>query len=317
MLNIGPIKFKSNVILAPMSGVSDVPFRRLVKKLGGDLVISEMIASQAMIYENEKTLKRADDAMSVQLAGCDPKFMAQAAKMNEDRGAKIIDINMGCPAKKVTNGFAGSALMQDLKLAQEIIEVTVKAVKIPVTLKMRIGFNSTNKNAPELAKIAEDAGIQMITVHGRTRAQFYTGVSDWSFIKTVKDNVKTPVICNGDIKTYEDTTIALQKSGADGVMVGRGSYGKPWLIGQLVHYMKTGEISDDPSILEIKQIILEHFEHMLQHYGIETGLRIARKHLGWYSKGIKSSAAFRSKVNQTESHKEVVDLIERFFIHES
>lgn len=300
-----------------MSGVSDLPFRQLVKKLGGDLVVSEMIASQAMIRENQKTLKRADDAMSVQLAGCCPNLMAQAAKMNEDKGAKIIDINMGCPAKKVTNGFAGSALMQDLKLAQKIIEATVKAVKVPVTLKMRTGFNQQNRNAPELAKIAQNEGIQMLTVHGRTRAQFYTGHADWDFIKVVKENVSIPVICNGDIKTFEDAQTALQKSGADGVMVGRGTYGRPWLIGQLIHFFKTGEKLPDPSLSEIKALILEHFEHMLQHYGLQPGLKIARKHLGWYSKGIKNSAIFRSQVNQTESHQDVVDLIERFFTDEA
>jgi len=314
MLRIGPIQLTSNVILAPMSGVSDVPFRNMVLRLGGEFVVSEMIASQAMIRENKKTLKRADDAMSVQLAGCDPKMMAEAAKMNEGRGAKIIDINMGCPAKKVTNTFAGSALMRDAPLAKKIIEATVKAVKIPVTLKMRMGFDHTNRNAPELARIAEDVGIQMLTVHGRTRSQFYTGVADWAFIRTVKDSVSIPVICNGDIITYDDATRALQESGADGIMIGRGTYGKPWFIEQLMHFLKTGQKKNDPSCVEVKALVLAHFDHMLAFYGIETGLNIAKKHLAWYSKGIKNSAVFRAEVNQTDSYQKTIELIERFFV---
>ncbi len=316
MLSIGPIRLRSNIILAPMSGVSDAPFRRLVTKLGGDLVVSEMIASQAMIRQNEKTMRRADAAISVQLAGCDPELMAESARMNEATGAKIIDINMGCPAKKVTNGFAGSALMQDLKLAQAIIEATVKAVKIPVTLKMRMGYNEQNKNAPELARIAEDAGIQMLAVHGRTRAQFYTGSADWAFIRSVKNSVKIPVICNGDIKTFEDAQNAFALSGADGVMVGRGTYGRPWFINQLIHFFATGEKLPDPDFSTIKAIILEHLEDMLQHYGKDSGVKIARKHLAWYSKGIKNSAEFRQQINMTDSYDVELGLIERYFVNE-
>jgi tRNA-dihydrouridine synthase B len=314
MLSIGPIKLKSNVILAPMSGVSDTPFRRLNRKLGADLVVSEMIASHAMIRQVEKTLKRADEAISVQLAGCDPLLMAEAAKMNADRGARIIDINMGCPAKKVINGYAGSALMQDLKLAQAILEVTVKAVDIPVTLKMRTGFNELNKNAPELAKIAEQSGIQMLTVHGRTRSQMYTGHADWAFIKRVKENVSIPVICNGDIKTFDDAVNALEQSTADGIMVGRGTYGRPWFVGQLIHFFETGQTQPDPSLTQIKAIMLEHLEEMLSHYGKEAGARIARKHLAWYSKGLKNSAEFRQQVNLTDSYAVLLELIERHFI---
>ena len=243
MLKIGPIQLEDNVILAPMSGVTDMPFRRLVKRHGAALVISEMIASQAMIRLNRQTMKMATNCaeehpMAVQLAGCDPEVMAEAAKLNQDRGAAIIDINMGCPVKKVVNGHAGSALMKDEAHAAKIIEATVKAVPLPVTLKMRTGWNDENRNAPRLAKIAEDCGIQMITIHGRTRCQLYNGKSDWSFIRKVKEAVTIPVIGNGDVVCEEDAKELLEKSGADGVMVGRGCYGKPWFLNQVSHYLK-------------------------------------------------------------------------------
>jgi len=317
-IKIGPITIEAPVILAPMSGVTDMPFRRLVKKHGGGLVVSEMIASQAMVRECRKTMQmiqRSDNEnpMAIQLAGCEPDVMAEAAKLNEDRGAHIIDINFGCPVKKVVNGHAGSSLMRDEIHAARILEATVKAVKIPVTLKMRMGWNHENLNAPRLAKIAQECGIQMVTVHGRTRCQFYEGQADWSFIKIVKDAVTIPVIVNGDILDFADVLQALELSQADGVMIGRGCYGRPWFIQQVIDFLKTGQIPEAPSLQHRLDVIKEHLESMFEHYGSPTGLRIARKHIGWYSKGLPQSAEFRDAVNNVEDTKTVYSLIDRFF----
>ena len=318
MIKIGNIELQDNVLLAPMSGVTDLPFRRLVKKFGAPLVISEMIASRAMILQTRDSLKKCqkDEAiypMSVQLAGCDPEVMAEAAKLNEDLGADIIDINFGCPVKKVVNGFAGSALMKDEDLATRIMEAVVKAVKIPVTMKMRLGWNCENLNSPSLAKKAEDVGIKMLTVHGRTRCQMYNGSANWELISKVKDAVKIPIIANGDIKTTADARQALVLSRADGVMIGRACYGKPWLINQINAELKGQTAELVPPISEQKTIVLNHLNEMIDHYGEQTAIPLARKHIGWYSSGLKGSAEFRAKVNITQGANNVREAIEQFY----
>ncbi len=306
------------VILAPMSGVTDMPFRKLVKKCGGGFVVSEMIASRAMILQTRQSMRKAsrsefEDSTSIQLAGCDPEVMAEAAKLNEDLGAKIIDLNFGCPVKKVVGGNAGSALMKDEKIAAKILDSTVKAVKIPVTLKMRTGWDSNNRNAPKLARIAEDLGIKMITIHGRTRCQMYNGVADWKFIKKVKEQVKIPVVANGDIKSFDDIKKCLAESCADGVMIGRGAYGKPWFISQALHYLKYKKIIKEPCKKEKFNAIKEHYQDMIDHYGEEVGIRMARKHIGWYSSSMDNSAQFRKTFNTITSASAALEEIEKFF----
>jgi tRNA-dihydrouridine synthase B len=255
-----------------------------------------------------------EQPMAVQLAGCEPAVMADAAKLNADRGATLIDINFGCPVKKVVNGHAGSALMREENLAARILEATAKAVNLPVTLKMRTGWDDNNRNAPKLAKIAEDAGIKMITVHGRTRCQFYEGRADWSFVRRVKEAVSLPVIVNGDITTIEEAQEALTLSRADGVMVGRGAYGKPWFLRQVMHFLKSGTRLPDPPLDEQRDTLLAHYDAMLSHYGIAVGARIARKHLGWYSKGLYGSSEFRAAVNRCDEPKQVKAMVNEFYM---
>lgn len=315
---IGPVELSSNVMLAPMAGVTDMPYRRLVKSFGVGLVVSEMIASKAMIHANKKTLRMstgcADEfPMAVQLAGTNPEDVAEAAKLNEDRGAAIIDLNMGCPAKKVVNHYSGSALMKDEILAGKIMEGAVKAVDLPVTLKMRTGWDDANRNAPNLARIAQESGIQSLVVHGRTRMQMYRGSADWDFIGEVKDAVKLPVTGNGDVTTFEDVEKLFACSNADGVMIGRGTYGRPWFPSQVAHFIQTGERQADPSLEEKMNIILRHYDAMLSHYGKDLGMRNMRKHIAWYSKGLPGSAEFRSSVFGCNKPENVPDVIRAYF----
>ncbi len=317
-MRIGPYQLQNNLILAPMAGVTDRPFRQLCRDLGAGMAVSEMVSSNSLLYGSEKTQRRANHAgetepKSVQIMGTDPQMMAEAARHNADNGAQIIDINMGCPAKKVCNVAAGSALLRDEPLVARIVSAVVKAVDIPVTLKIRTGWDSQSRNAPMIARIAEDSGIQALAIHGRTRADQYSGEAEYDTIATVKQTIKIPVIANGDITSPEKARHVLDYTGVDAVMIGRAAQGRPWIFREIAHYLATGEHLPEPSIIEVRDILRGHLHNLYAFYGEHAGVRIARKHISWYSKGQRHGAHFRQAINQVESAREQLAMIETFF----
>jgi len=317
-MQIGPYQISNRLILAPMAGVTDRPFRQLCKRLGAGMAVSEMVSSNSLLWGSEKTKRRANhdgetDPRSVQIAGSVPEMMAEAAKHNADNGAQIIDINMGCPAKKVCNVMAGSALLQDEALVADILSSVVNAVDIPVTLKIRTGWDRENRNAPTIARIAEESGIQSLAIHGRTRADAYKGDAEYDTIADVKSRVGIPVVANGDISTAEKARFVLNYTGADAVMIGRAAQGRPWIFREMDHFLNTGEKLAEPSLIEIRDILLGHLANLYAFYGEFTGVRVARKHIAWYSKGQAHGAEFRRAVTRVESSAEQLSMVQDFF----
>mgnify|MGYP006286412887 CR=1 FL=1 len=317
-MQIGPYRLANNLVLAPMAGVTDRPFRQLCRRLGAGLAVSEMVASNSLLWGSEKTRRRADhtgepEPRSVQIMGADPRMMAEAARHNVANGAQIIDINMGCPAKKVCNVAAGSALMQDEALVARILEAVVGAVEVPVTLKMRTGWDRDHRNAPRIARLAEAAGVQALAVHGRTRSDGYSGDAEYETIRQVKEAVALPVIANGDITGPEKARQVLEASRADGLMIGRPAQGRPWIFREVLHYLETGEKLEEPSTSEVRDLLLEHLDNLYAFYGEHTGVRVARKHIAWYSKGRRNGAAFRQGVNRVETAREQLEMVRGFF----
>ena len=318
-LKIGSYHLPNCLVLAPMAGVTERPFRQLCKQMGAGMAVSEMISSNSLLWGSEKTKRRADHAgeiepRSVQIAGADPQLMAEAAKHNVNNGAQIVDINMGCPAKKVCNVMAGSALLKDEDLVKRILDTVVSAVDVPVTLKIRTGWNKEQRNATRIAEIAEQAGVKALSVHGRTRACAYKGEAEYDTIAAVKAAVQTiPIIANGDIRDPEKAKFVLEYTKADGIMIGRAAQGRPWIFREIWHYLQTGEILPEPSVFEVRDILLKHMENLYQFYGEYTGVRMARKHLSWYSKGQPHAALFRDTVNRVDSAPEQMRLTHEFF----
>ena len=305
-MQIGNHVLKNNLVVAPMAGVTDRPFRQLCKKLGAGLAVSEMVTSNSLLYGSEKTRRRANhegevDPISVQIAGADPQMMAEAARYNVDNGAQIIDINMGCPAKKICNVMAGSALLKDEPLVLQILKAVVGAVNVPVTLKIRTGWDKNNRNAVMIAKMAEDAGVQALAMHGRTRACLYMGDAEYDTIAAVKQAVNIPLIANGDITTPEKAKYVLDYTGADAVMIGRAAQGRPWIFREIEHYLKTGTHLLPPTVEEIHTVMLEHINDLYGFYGDIAGMRVARKHISWYTKGLAGSASFRHNMNTLQT----------------
>ena len=317
-MKIGPYQLKNNLIVAPMAGVTDRPFRQLCKTMGAGMAVSEMVASNSLLWGSEKTKRRANhdgevDPISVQIAGADPQMLADAAKYNVDEGAQIIDINMGCPAKKICNVMAGSALLKDEPLVTRILDAVVRAVDVPVTLKIRTGWDRSNKNALTVARIAEQSGIRALAIHGRTRACGYTGEAEYDTIRDVKAAISIPVIANGDITTPERVKHVLEYTGADAVMIGRAAQGRPWMFREIMHYLATGQHLPPPEVEEIHRVLVAHLHDLYGFYGEQTGVRVARKHISWYTKGIAGSAVFRHAMNQLQTCAEQLRAVDEFF----